>query len=174
MTLKRGIIYALIVGLCAVFYVAARRQAKSVDAQIVAPILGPDDKAKIIFDPRTHTVTRVDDTGVHKTFLNPHGPVSIVEKKDGKTVLIQRTWGTELSPFAGGTFGSDFRFRVALGANLFYVQRWECGGGLLLNVGDIKDVRAFAHVGYNVYGNWIVSGAIDNQKTVHVLASLRF
>lgn len=173
--MKRGI-YAAIIGGLVLYGVwwALHRRDVSIDRSVVSTNLGPDDRSKIILDPRTHTVTRIDDTGIHKTFLNPHGPVAIVEKKDGKTVLIQRTWGTQSSPFAGGTLGSDFKFRVALGINLFYIQRWEMGGGLLLQPGDVRDIRAFAHVGYNVYGNWLVSAAIDHKQTVHVLASLRF
>lgn len=172
--MKRGLYVGLIVaGLLAMWWMLRKHDGK-VDQQIAAPVLGPDEKAKIILDNSNHTVTRVDDTGVHRSFLNSHGPVSIVEKKDGSTVLIQRTWGTELSPFIGGAFGSDFRFRVAVGTNFFYVQRWEAGGGLLLNVGEIRDVRAFVHVGYNVYSNWLISAAVDNQKAVHIIASVRF
>lgn len=171
--MKRRIIYAFVLVGLFVMSVILNRSGNKIDTQIAAPVLGPDDRAKIIFDPNHHTVTRTDTTGTSRSFLNTHGPVSIVEKKNGQSILIQRTWGTELSPFAGGAFGSDFRFRVALGANGFYVQRWELGGGLLLNVGNIRDTRIFVHVGYNVYSNWLISAALDNQKAVHIIASVR-
>jgi hypothetical protein len=168
-----GISALLGIGLLALWW-AMRHHDKKVDQSIATTSLGPDDRTKTVLDNAHHTVTRIDDKGSHKTFLNSHGPVSIIEKKDGSTVLIQRTWGTELSPFAGGTVGSDFKFRVAVGANGFYVQRWELGGGLLLNPSEIKDLRLFGHVAYNVYGNWLISAGVDNHTAIHLIASVRF
>jgi hypothetical protein len=171
---KRGYIYAGLIGtLLALLWVLRGCQDRKIDAGITTPTLQADEQAKIIFNQNNHTVTRLDSTGTHRTFLNPHGPVAIVEKKDGRTVLIQRTWGTEHSPFVGVALGSDIRGRAALGLDLFYVQRWELGGGLLLNT-DIRDTRLFAHVSYNAYDNVYVSLGVDNKRTAHVMAGLKF
>lgn len=180
--MRKELVYgALILSLVgAALWLLRRHHDQKVDQQIAAPALGSDDKAKIIIDQKRHVLTRVERDSttnretVVRSYLNPHGPVSIVEKKDGKTVLVQRTWGTQLSPNIGGAFGSDFKFRVAAGLNLFYVQRWEVGGGLLLQPGDLRDVRAYGALSYNVYGDWLISGAYDNHRTVQLIASVRF
>lgn len=172
--MKRGIIYGLIiVGLLALWWGLHNRD-KRVDAGIAAPVLGPDDIAKIILDPKAHTVTRVDATGIHKTFLNAHGPVSITEKKNGTVSLEQRTYGTIHEPNIGASLGSDLKFRIAVGASLLYVQRWEMGGGLLVNPSQIKDLRVYGAVSYNVYSNWLISAGVDNHKAIHLIASVRF
>lgn len=172
--MKRGIIYGLIiVGLLALWWGLHNRD-KRIDQSIAAPSLGPDDRAKIVLDNANHTVTRVDDTGIHKTFLNPHGPVSITEKKNGSVVLAQRTYGTIHEPNIGASLGSDLKFRAALGVSLFYVQRWEMGGGLLVNPSQLKDLRLYGAVSYNVYSNWLISAGVDNHKAIQLIASVRF
>lgn len=177
--MKRGYIYAGLIGtLLALLWVMRGCRDRQIDKVIAAPTLKADERAKIIFDERRHTVTRVErgaDGGekVTRSFLNPHGPVAVVEKKDGRTILIQRTWGTEVSPFIGFGLGTDLRPRAALGLDLFYVQRWELGGGLLLNT-DVRDTRLFAHVSYNAYGNIYVSLGADNKRTAYVMAGLKF
>lgn len=174
--MRKELIYgALIVSLVgAALWFLRRHHDEKVDQQTNVPVLATDERSAVVVDQRHHTVTRIDSTGEHKSFLNPHGPVRISEKKDGKTVLVQRTWGTQLSPNIGGAFGSDFKFRVAVGCNLFYVQRWELGGGLLLQPGDIRDIRAYAGLSYNVYADWLLTAAVDNHKAIQLIASVRF
>lgn len=181
MTLKRGVIYAVLgLVLLGVSWLFWHQQDTTRDHQIAAPVLAPDDKAKIIIDQKHHTLTRVERDSttnretVVRSYLNPHGPVSVTEKKDGKVVLAQRSYGTCADPFVGGALGSDFRFRATLGLDLLYLQRWELGGGLLVNVGDIRDTRLFGHLAYNVYSNMLLSVGFDNQKTVHLMADLKF
>src|SRR5437660_1028467 len=111
--MKRGYIYAGLIGtLLALLWVVRGCRDRQVDKAIAAPTLQADDKTKTIFDQKRHIVTRVERNAdgsekVTKSFLNSHGPVAIVEKKDGRTVLIQRTWGTEVGPFVGAALGSD-------------------------------------------------------------------
>jgi hypothetical protein len=178
---KRGLYVALILScLGAALWFYWRKHDNKIDQQIAAQTLGPSDSEKIIIDQKRHTIVRVKrriypdgPDIISKSYLNPHGPVSLTEKKDGTTVLVQRTWGTIREPFIGIGFGSDLQLRAALGMDLLYVQRWEMGGGLLLNQ-NVKDTRLFAHVGYNAYGNTLVSVGVDNRKTVHLLAILKF
>lgn len=177
--MRKGIIYVTIAALllAGVWYLLHKKN-KKVDQQIAAPILTPTENAKIIIDQKHHTVTHVTrsstgKTETRKSYLNPHGPVSIVERKDNTTVLIQRTWGTMVEPFAGFALGSDLRARVALGANVFYVQRWELGGGLVAG-NDIRDTRLFAQVAYNVYGNCFVAVGVDHKQTAQLIAGLKF
>lgn len=180
MNVTRGV-YAVvaisIVGATLWFY--RGRHDKKIDKAIVTKTLNPADEEKYIIDIKHHSITRISrdvHTGadvVAKTFLNTHGPVSITEEKGGKVVIVERTWGTIHEPFIGVAFGSDIRLRAALGLDLFYWQRWELGGGLLAS-SNIHDTRMFAHVGYNVYGNALVSVAVDNHTTVHLIASIRF
>jgi hypothetical protein len=171
--MKRGI-YAALIGLVllGVYWFLHRWDTKK-DNEIATPTLKADEKQKYVIDQKRHTVTYVDGTGSKKTFINSHGPVSVIEKKDGKTVLIQRTWGTEHEPYGGFTFGSDIRLRAALGLSLFYVQRWELGGGLLMS-NDIHDTRVYLGCTYNVYNNILVGLTIDSRKTASLIAALRF
>lgn len=177
--MKRGLIYATIGLVIAVFlYALLHRHDSKVDQSIDAPVLATDDKLKYVIDQKRHTLTAVTlqngATKVSRTFLNPHGPVAITEKKDGAVSLEQRTYGTIHEPFIGASFGSDFKFRAAIGVDLFYVQRFELGGGLLLTPTDLRDVRGFAHVAYNVYGDCLLSVGVDNKKAIHLLISARF
>lgn len=177
--MKRGLIYgAIIAGLFVLYGILRHRDAK-IDAIIAAPTLGPDDRLKYVIDPRTHTITTVTrDQGngerVTRTFLNPHGPVAITEKNGGAVILTQRTYGTIHEPNIGAAIGVDLKPRVAVGVNLVYAQRWELGGGLMLTPSEIKDVRAYGAVSYNVYSNCLLSVGLDNHKTIQFVVGLRF
>jgi hypothetical protein len=177
MTKTRGTIYAI----ASAFIVLAlwhgcRRHDQVIDAGIKAPILKPTEQTKVIVDPRRHTIITVTRAGdkieTHATFL-PSSGASVSVGLDKSVLVTARSWGTEVNPFVGCAFGSDIRLRAAVGLDLFYVQRWEVGGGLLLNT-DIRDTRAFAHVSYNAYNNIYVAVGIDNKRTAHIMAGLKF
>lgn len=178
--MKRGYLYAALAVVCVwlVFlWRGCRKHDRAVDTQIKSTTLAPTESAKVIVDPRRHTVTTVTRTAdgrtdTRATYLPPSG-ASISVGKNGSVLVTTRSWGTEISPFVGVALGSDIRGRASLGLNLFYVQRWEMGGGLLLNT-DIRDTRLFAHVSYNVYGNYYVSVGADNRRTAHLMAGLKF
>jgi len=173
MTKTRGAIYATlaIVGLV-VLWAERRKHDGKIDAAIKSTTLAPGDIDRIIVDPRRHTIEVVSKTGIKKSFL-PDSGASVDISKTGSGSISVRSWGTETVPFMGFALGSDLRARAALGINLFYIYRWETGGGLLIS-NDIKDTRAFVHVGYNVYDNALVSVGVDNKHTVHLVASLKF
>lgn len=179
MTKTRGIIYAAtIVGLLAFLWSQRRKHDTAVTAQIKSVALPADDQAKVIVDPAHHTITVVKRGQGSKgstatTSFLPRSGASIDLRKDGSVLVTAPKWGTEVSPFVGGAFGSDIRGRAVVGLNLLYIQRWELGGGLLLNT-DIHDTRVFAHVSYNVYGNYYVAGGLDNRRTVQLMAGLKF
>lgn len=174
----RGAIYAVtIIGLLAFLWAQRRKHDSAVTAQIKSVALPVNDQAKVIVDPEHHTITVVKRGAGNKvdtttTFLPSRG-ASIDLRKDGSVLVTAPKWGTEINPFVGGAFGSDIRLRAALGLNLLYVQRWELGGGLLLNT-NIHDTRVFVHVSYNVYANYYVAGGVDNQRTFHLMAGLKF
>lgn len=179
--MKRGIIYGLIgIAVAIGLYVLLHRHDRKVDQQIASTVLGPNDRLKYVIDQKRHTVTAVvlqpgsSKPVVTRSYINPHGPVSITERKDGTVSLAQRSYGTIHEPNIGASFSSDFKFRAALGVDLLYIQRWEMGGGLLVNPSQLKDLRLYAAVGYNVYDNWLLSAGVDNHKAIHLIASLRF
>lgn len=179
--MKRGIAYGIVGLLIAIgLYVLLHRHDRKVDQQIASPTLGSDERLKYVIDQKLHTVTAVvlqpgsSKPVVTRTYLNPHGPVSITEKKDGTVTLAQRSFGTIHEPNIGAAFGADIKLRAALGLNLLYVRRWELGGGLLVNPTQIKDLRAYVSVSYNVYSNWLLSAGVDNHKAVQLIASVRF
>jgi hypothetical protein len=168
-------IYVLIavalVGVALWFY--WRHHDKKTDTQISSPVLAPSDQARINIDPKRGTITVVDRTGpVRRTYIGQR-PVAVHIGPRGEVSVVNRKFGTEIQPFVGIGFGSDVRLRAALGLNLFYISRWDMGGGLLLS-SDIHDTRIFAHVGYTAYSNIMVAVGVDNRKTVHCIASLKF
>ena len=178
MTKTRGAIYAVLIcaGL-AILWLQRRAHDNRTNATIHSTALPPEDQVKVIVDPRHHTLTTVTrsttgQTETRSTFL-PRGGASVELRKNGSVLVTAPKWGTENNPFVGCALGSDDRGRAALGLNLLYVQRWELGGGLLLNT-DIHDTRVFAHVSYNTYENIFVSVGIDNRKTAQLIAGLKF
>lgn len=178
MTKTKGAIYAaIIIGLLAFLWVQRHEHDTTVAAQIKSVVLPTNDQAKVIIDPAHHTVTVVkrgagDKVTTTTSFLSSRG-ASIDLRRDGNVVVTSPKWGTEVNPFVGGAFGSDIRLRAALGLNLLYVQRWELGGGLLMDT-NIHDTRAFVHVSYNVYGNYYLAAGVDNKGTAHVMAGIKF
>lgn len=178
MTIKRGAIYAVVIcaGL-AILWVQRRAHDSRTIAAIRSTALPPEDQVKVIVDPKHHTLTTVTrgaggKTETRATFL-PGSGASVELRKNGSVLVTAPKWGTEINPFMGFSLGSDLVGRAALGLNLFYVQRWELGGGLLLS-SDIHDTRVFAHVSYNAYGNIFIAGGIDNRKTAQLIAGLKF
>lgn len=176
--MKRGYIYAGLIGtLLALLWFMRGCHDKKIDTDIKSTTLKPSEQTKFIVDPRRHTITTVTrradgGTDTKATFLPTTG-ASISIGKDDSVLVTSRSWGTEISPFVGVALGSDIRGRATLGLNLFYVQRWEVGGGLLLNT-DVHDTRLFTHVSYNAYNNIYISLGIDNRRTAHVMAGLKF
>ena len=73
----------------------------------------------------------------------------------------------------GGAFGSDIRLRGVLGLNVFYWQRFEIGGGLMVGT-DVHDARAFVGLTYNVQRDLLVGIGLDNRHTAQVYAALKF
>lgn len=178
MTLKRGAIYAIAATLviCALWVIRHIHDTKT-NGQILSTVLPPEDQVKVIVDPSRHTLTtvtrRADGSNETRATFLPGTGASVELRKNGSVVVTAPKWGTEINPFMGLAFGSDIVGRAALGLNGLYVQRWELGGGLLLSR-DIHDTRIFAHVSYNAYKNAFVSVGIDNRKTAHIIAGLKF
>lgn len=180
MSLKaRAILYAtaLCIGLLVLWF-ARRRHDQRVDQAIHSTVLPPEDSARLIVDEVHHniiTITRRGTTGgqvTTATFL-PRSGASVDIRHGGSVVVTARKSGTEVSPFLGVSLGSDIRGRAALGLNLFFIRRWEIGGGLLMG-SDIHDTRLFVGGTYNAYGNMIVGLGIDNKKTAHLIVGLKF
>lgn len=180
MSKTKGVLYGL--GIVAIalsgLYVSYRKDMRQ-DSSIVSQTLAPEDKAKYIVDEKRHTVETVtravgQDAGrdvIAKTFLAPNAAITV--HKDGTVSVSQRVWGTELAPFVGTSFDSEFHFRGTLGVDWFYWQRFELGSGLSIRTSDL-DLRVFVGVGYNVYDNILLTAAIDNHKAVSVGVALKF
>lgn len=172
MTNLRKVSYALALILLSTLWWKLHRSNTRRDLAITAQTLGPADSAKIIVNPRTHSIVTVTREGTKATFL-PYGGASVEIGKSGTVKINTRSWGTEVRPFAGGAFGVDIRLRAAVGLDVFYLYRWEFGGGLL-GSNDVRDTRLFMHVSYNVFDNWYLAIGADNRGTAHLMAGLKF
>lgn len=175
--MNRGIAYGVVGAIIAFgLYVLLFKHGHKVDRQIASTALGAHEVEKVVINPAKHTITfavrSTAGTTLQSSYLPSHVAAIVVDDK-GAIRFEARKYGAELSPFAGFALGSDIKARAALGVNLFFVQRWEMGGGLLLS-NEVRDTRIFAGVSYNAYSNCSVGLAVDNRKTVHLLASLRF
>jgi len=170
--LKQLAIEFTIVGLIMGGWYACHRRDKKIDQSILAPTLPPGDQAHISIDPKRHEIIVTTPGHLVKRFLPPTGG-SVDLRKGGDVVITTRSWGTETNPYVGGAFGSDISLRAALGLNLFYVQRWEAGPGLLIT-SNVRDARVYLGITYNAYNEWVLGAAVDNRKTVHIIAGLRF
>ena len=160
-----------------VFYKGFKRGVKHGSPAVLNPlsaaVLPKEDSEQLVIDPRRHIIT-INKPGQKSTTVDLPDKVTTVDiHKDGAVKVDAPQWGTEVSHFLGGAFGSDIRLRASVGLNLLYIRRWELGGGLLLD-SNIHDTRVFAHVSYNVYSNYYVSGGVDNRQTFHVMAGLKF
>jgi hypothetical protein len=177
--MKRGIYAAIIVSIVgAGAWLLRHAKDKKADQEISSTALPANDQVKVIGNPKHGTVTVVsrDASGTRtstSTVYVGKRPYAVDVTRAGGVTVSSRKYGTELSPFVGVALGSDVSLRGAVGLNLFYIQRWEVGGGLLLD-SNIKDTRMFAHVAYNVYDGIDLSVGVDNRHTAHLLASLKF
>src|SRR5438270_237142 len=106
--MRRRYLYALIVSVG--LYAVCGRQ---MDRQITSTALQPNEKERVIFNPKTHTVTTVTERGAQKRFVGPAG-AAVVIGKDGRVRVDARIAGTECSPYLGGAFGTDIQPRAAL------------------------------------------------------------
>ncbi len=173
----RRLLYGLgIIAVLTVGWLYLRKTERLQDAQTVSQTLPAGDKAKVVIDDKRHTVTTITKRadGVLEQsvqFLAPR--VSIETKPDGSVVVTSRPFGTELSPWMGVSFDTEKRARTTLGLNIFYVKRWEFGGGLSVRTSDL-DPRAFMDISLNVYSNTLLYAAIDNHKAVSVGLALKF
>jgi hypothetical protein len=163
MTLKRGLIYGLILSCLGALWFLRRHDANK-DQTITSQTLAPHEQEKIVLDPVRHTVTTVTRTGpVKQTFLPPH-PVSVSIDDKGVVTVTSRAYGTELSPFVGLAYSDTAR--LALGVDLLYWHRWEVGPALLLRVsGGPSTVRVAVKVSYNVWSNTSLFVGVDNRGT---------
>lgn len=175
----KGVLYGLgIIGALVTGWVYLHHANVRTDKNTTSQTLPAQDKAKVIVNERSHTITtvvRVGQTGqtkVSTAFLAPNA--SIETKPDGSVVVTSRVWGTEHAPYIGTAFDSEFKIRTALGVNVFYWQRWEVGGGLSLSVTNVKDARVYVGGSYNVYGNILLTGAVDNHKAIGIGVALKF
>lgn len=177
---KRGFLYvAIIAVLLVLWYVKRFQHDARIDANTVAETLAPDAKAKYVINEKTHELIEIehgegptDKEIVRRRFLDRHASVEVLQ--DGSVRITSRSWGTEFAPFVGVAIDSEAHGRGAVGANLFYVKRWELGGGLTFAFRSPLDIRAFVHGSYNVWSNTSISLGIDNHKAVFVMASLKF
>lgn len=170
----RLVIYPLVATLICLGWFALHFSNRLVDNQIASTSLGPTARAKYIIDQKHHTLTVVTPGKTTKTYLNPNGPVSFTEKKNGTVTVTQRTWGTMLSPVLVAGIGSEFRFRMGGALDLFYIRRFECGIGLYDDPANAKDMRIFASAAYNFYGDILAMLSVDNHKSVSALIGLKF
>jgi len=176
--MKKGIVYAIVIIVLLAFLWQRRQQYMgAITTQIRSTVLPKEDQAKAIIDVKHHTITIVKRTKegnveVKKQFLSPND-ASVEVRRDATLVVTSSAWGTETDPFMGGAFGSDLRLRAAVGLNLFYVREWELGAGILLS-NNVHDTRLFTHISYNPYSTVYLAVGVDNQKTVHLMAGLKF
>lgn len=177
MSKTKGVLYGLgIIAVIVAGWLVLHRRNIRTDAQTGSQTLPAQDKAKYVIDEKHHTITTISRVGksnavVRRTFLAPNASITV--RKDGSVVVDARSWGTEVTPFIGTTFDSEFHIRTTLGVNGFYWQRWEFGGGLSIRASDL-DPRVFVGVSYNVYSNILLTAAIDNHKAVSVGVALKF
>lgn len=171
---RRIIVYGLTILIIIGGWVALHVLNTRADKQIASTVLPPRAKEKIVIDQPHHTITTITSKGTKKQYLNPNGPVSVIENTNGTTTVSQRSWGTMVRPVAVAGLSSDFRMRVGGGLDLFYIQRFEAGAGLYTDPLSVKDVRAFVQVGYNVYSDVLIGLSLDNHHDVALLASLKF
>jgi len=178
MTKTKAAIYAAVISGGLLYLWSAKRKSDSrKDTAIMSTALPKNDIERIIVSPNRHEIETVVD-GPHgrpqikKTFV-PSSGASVDIRRDGSVQVTSRTWGTSLNPYVGVALGSDIVGRAAVGLDVFYWQRWELGGGLLVD-SNIRDTRVFAAVNYNVYGNILIGGAVDNRHMVHIVAALKF
>lgn len=166
----------LIVGLA---YWRLYQYAKEKDQAISSTALPPQDEERLLVDNAHHTITVVDGRIKNKapvitrSYLNPRGEVSIDESKSGSIAINERTWGTELAPFGGVSFGSDVELRGAVGLNLSYYRNLDAGIGVLF-ASKLQETRCVAKVSYNFYSNLELGLGVDNHKNVQLLATVRF
>lgn len=173
---KKGLIAVLIVVLALGGYHYWHKHDVKVDKQITNPVLGPDQKEKIIVDPEKHTITVIKknpdgSTTENKTYLPDH-PTSITEDKNGKLTVESRKFGTEHRPYIGAGY-SDAP-RLYLGMDWFYYKKLDLGTGVGFNMEHLKDVRLEANVSYNIWNNTSLTVSYDNHKMVGGFVKLRF
>lgn len=167
--MKRGIIYGLII---AGILIAARWGCdRSIDHGISTPVLGPNDTAKIILDPRGHTVTTVQRSGTTRTYLPPRTTSVTVDAK-GNVKFNARTYGTELSPFIG--FAYSDKARLILGVGLLYYRNWEGALALTPSVSGTFSLRLALTVNYTVYNNTSLFIGVDHTRTPLCGIALKF
>lgn len=130
----------------------------AVDA-ICAPVLQPNEKAKVIIDTKHKTIETVTDKGTKTTYLGDHSSVTL--DKQGNLTVVSRTWGTEVAPFIGLSYGD--KMRLAAGAGLLYFHKWDLNVGLAAAVSGGGGIKAFAAVSYNVYNNSHLFVGVDNK-----------
>lgn len=177
---------AIITVLLILGYIWRFKSDAGIETQIRATTLPKEDKAKYIIDEKRHELIEIthapidpasggeDGSGTveRRTYLPPHASIEL--RKDGTVVVTARTWGTEIQPFVGLAGATDRSFTAQAAVSLLYVQRWEFGGGLSVNVRDVHDVRAVLTASHNFYSNAVAYVGIDNHKAVSVGVGLKF
>lgn len=180
MSKTKAVIYGSIIALvCIALWFIRRPHDGRVDRGISSSTLPPQDKEKLIVDPRHHTIEILNrkpngETQIQKKYLNPRGPTAIEEKQDGTIIVTQRTYGTELGVFAGVAMGSDVQPRAALGLSLFYIHSFDLGMGFLSTSDVGHESRAMLEASYNFIDNLSIGVYVDNHKDAGVLATVRF
>ncbi len=124
--------------------------------------LKPDEKTKIIVEPKKKKVTKITKDG-KKTEDGSRGTVIIIDK-DGKTTIINRRRGILFEP--GLTmFYSKNKLMYGLDCQWAYWRKWGLISGL--GMSHNQDFSVFTAVSYNFYSNTSVGIGLDDEfKTV--------
>ena len=149
------------------------------DQAITSTILQPNEQRKAIIDPIKHKITTVmrDKSGkevTHDTYL-PDRPIAIVETNDGKVKIESRKWGPEMRPYLG--IGVDNRFRVGVGVDVLYWNKFDSGFGLGIYPEEhfkLDDVTANFNISYNIYSHTSLGVSVNSQKYPGLILKVRF
>ena len=141
---------------------------------VIPNVLPVNDAALITVNPSHHTITVVNQTGTHTTFL-PNSPTVIDIGHDGAVSLKSKQFGLEREAFGG--IGYADQLRLVGGVDLLYFHRFDFGFGLTVPVTNslpLYKVRAMVGVSYNVFGNTRLTLGLDNQQSVNGFITVRF
>lgn len=142
----------------------------------VPVVLPPGDTTQVTIDPLHHNGSILTPTG-RTTFTLPDRPSVIDVRRNGTVKVTSPQLGLETRPWIGAGYGQGARLYV--GADLAYYKHADIGFGLgtpnLLDKSsqNFNDFRVCVFCSYNFYSNTRVSLGIDQQKTVHLLFSVR-
>ena len=123
----------------------------------VSHVLPKSDKEEILINNTKHTITLVTPgKSVTEFAKNP----TIIEDKNGTLTVARHTFGFEIQPALGISYGD--KLRVIVGSDVFYLYRFDVGVSLLIANGGVNVLRAGITCSYNLYDNTSLFVGLDN------------